>query len=122
MVFQKGKQLSPEVKERRRLTLIETLRKKREAKQHANDKTGSGRTQLPTSPPGIAPQAVEPVSSNQKLTEINLKGEYDKMTEVLNPKKEKKDGKEKKYQCSECGATFDNLREGKCPDCGVQLL
>lgn len=52
------------------------------------------------------------------LTEINFNGEYNKMAEILN---KKKDGKDKKYQCAECGATFDNLNEGKCPDCGIQL-
>lgn len=68
---------------------------------------------------GVGLPASPAESKSKNLTEINLKGEYDKMTETLNPKK--KNSKEKKYQCGSCGATFDNLNEGKCPDCGEQL-
>lgn len=60
----------------------------------------------------------EPIQKSNILTEINFNPEYEKMAEILN---KKKDGKDKKYQCAECGATFDNLNEGKCPDCGIQL-
>lgn len=57
--------------------------------------------------------------TEHNLIDINLKGEYENMTKTLNPVK--KSSREKKYQCSECGATFDNLQEGKCPDCGIEL-
>ena len=73
-----------------------------------------------TSPTAVKVAAVPAVSSkSNSLTEINLKQEYDKMVEILNPKK--KSGKEKKYQCGSCGATFDNLNDGKCPDCQEQM-
>lgn len=64
--------------------------------------------------PVITPTA--PIES-RLLQVVNLKGEYDKMEKILNPDKYP----EKKYQCAECQATFDNLKDGCCPDCGIEL-
>lgn len=87
--------------------------------KNSNDKT-AGKTKTVSSVTSTAdnPPAVP---AESKLLTINFKPEYDKMTETLNPKKENKSGKEKKYQCGACGATFDNLKDGKCPDCEAQL-
>ena len=74
-----------------------------------------------TSPQDVVNPEAGLESKSSKLININLKGEYDKMTETLNPKKTKNDGKEKKYECGACGCQFNNLNDGKCPDCGVQL-
>ncbi len=52
------------------------------------------------------------------LKEINLKGEFDRMTETINPKKEEK--KDPKYQCGACGGTFDEKYK-RCPHCGAEF-
>ncbi|CAG0997134.1 hypothetical protein METP3_03038 [Methanosarcinales archaeon] len=50
--------------------------------------------------------------------EINLKGEFDKMAEVINPKKE--ETKEAKYECGSCHQKF-NDKYKRCPHCGVEF-
>ncbi len=52
------------------------------------------------------------------IKEINLKGEFDRMTETINPKKEEK--KETKYQCGACQGTFDEKYK-RCPHCGAEF-
>jgi rubrerythrin len=89
--------------------------------KNRDDKTSAAGTMPVTSPQGQPIPAVALVSKSKSLSEINLKGEYNKMTETLNPKKEKKDGDDMNYKCGACGCTFNNLKDGKCPDCGAQL-
>jgi len=52
------------------------------------------------------------------LKEINLQGEFTRMTETINPKKDEK--KEPKYKCGACGETFDEKKKF-CPGCGVEF-
>lgn len=52
------------------------------------------------------------------IKEINLKGEFDRMTETINPKKEEK--KEPKYECGSCHGTFDEKYK-RCPHCGAEF-
>lgn len=52
------------------------------------------------------------------LKEINLQGEFTKMTDTINPKKE--ETKEAKFKCGACGQTF-NERHKRCPHCGVEF-
>jgi len=52
------------------------------------------------------------------LKEINLSGEFTKMAETINPKKE--ENKEPKYKCGACGGTFDE-RHKRCPHCGREF-
>lgn len=55
------------------------------------------------------------VSANAFFKEINLKGEFDKMAETINPKKE-----EAKFKCGACSGEF-NERHKRCPHCGVEF-
>lgn len=50
--------------------------------------------------------------------EINLLGEFTKMTDTINPKKE--ESKEAKFKCGACRQTF-NERHKRCPHCGVEF-
>ena len=60
-------------------------------------------------------------TSNHRLIKINLNGEFETMTEKINPKK-KDEGKEMKYECAACGHQFNNFAEGKtCPGCGCEF-
>ena len=62
-----------------------------------------------------------PPSNGQSfIKEINLKGEFDSMQEVINPKKEEKSESEPKYKCGGCGGTF-NERYKRCPHCGAEF-
>jgi len=55
-----------------------------------------------------------PLAHNTSIVKrINLKSEYDKMTEVINPKQ-----KEKKYRCGSCGHEFDE-KVNFCAKCGI---
>ncbi len=88
-----------------------------------NDKTGSGdiTTITPTSPHSDSkalPNAVEPVLHLNILKEINLKGEFETMTEKINPKTTKTE--EKAYECASCGYKFDE-KVKYCPSCGVEF-
>lgn len=53
------------------------------------------------------------------LKEINLKGEFEKMAEKINPKKEDPP-KDPKYECGACGQKF-NEKYSRCPHCGVEF-
>ncbi len=52
------------------------------------------------------------------IKEINLKGEFDKMTETVNPKKP--ENTEPKYECGSCHGTF-NEKHKRCPHCGAEF-
>jgi hypothetical protein len=52
------------------------------------------------------------------LKEINLQGEFNKMAETINPKKE--ETKEAKYECGSCHQKF-NDKYKRCPHCGVEF-
>jgi DNA-directed RNA polymerase subunit RPC12/RpoP len=52
------------------------------------------------------------------LKEINLQGEFNKMADVINPKKE--EPKEAKYECGSCHQKF-NDKYKRCPHCGVEF-
>lgn len=64
---------------------------------------------------GSNPQVL--VSANF-LKEINLQGEFNKMEETVNPKKDK--GEEKIYKCGSCSGTFKEKIK-RCPHCGVEF-
>jgi len=53
------------------------------------------------------------------LKEINLLEEYTKMTEIIDPKKDKKTT-EPNYKCGGCGGTFDEKYK-RCPHCGAEF-
>jgi hypothetical protein len=53
------------------------------------------------------------------LKEINLQGEFTKMTDIVNPKKPE-EPKEAKFKCGACGGTF-NDKYKRCPHCGVEF-
>jgi hypothetical protein len=50
--------------------------------------------------------------------EINLLGEFTKMADIVNPKKE--ENKESKYECGACHQKF-NDKYKRCPHCGVEF-
>lgn len=52
------------------------------------------------------------------LKEINLQGEFTKMTDTINPKKD--ENKDPKFKCGACGQPF-NERHKRCPHCGVEF-
>jgi DNA-directed RNA polymerase subunit RPC12/RpoP len=52
------------------------------------------------------------------LKEINLSGEFNKMAETINPKKD--ETKEAKYECGSCHNKF-NDKYKRCPHCGVEF-
>jgi rRNA maturation endonuclease Nob1 len=52
------------------------------------------------------------------LKEINMKQEFENMSEKINPKVQKEE--EKAYECGACGKKF-NDKMGYCPACGVQF-
>jgi rubrerythrin len=58
------------------------------------------------------------IKGHSFLKEINLQGEFDKMTDTINPKKDEQ--KEAKFKCGACGQTF-NERHKRCPHCGVEF-
>lgn len=58
------------------------------------------------------------IQGHSFLKEINLQGEFNKMTDTINPKKE--ENKEPKYKCGACGGTFDE-RHKRCPHCGREF-
>jgi hypothetical protein len=75
--------------------------------------------------PGKSPGKVQEISNNF-FKEINLKGEFDKMTDKINPKKKEEKKGEMKYHCNEeqggCGMEFNIFGEGHtCPGCGVEF-
>jgi hypothetical protein len=53
------------------------------------------------------------------IKRINMTGEFDKMTEIVNPKKNETE-KESAYQCGQCSAKF-NERIRYCPACGADF-
>lgn len=55
--------------------------------------------------------------STAKIIEINLKPEFDKLTETINPKN--KEG-EKKYDCGKCAGEFTD-KQKFCPHCGCEF-
>jgi rubrerythrin len=65
------------------------------------------------------PEKVQEISSSKFLKEISLKEEYDKMEEVINPKKSKEEDS-KTYKCGSCGGSFKE-RIKRCPHCGVEF-
>jgi hypothetical protein len=54
----------------------------------------------------------------QIITKIDLKGEFENMTEKINPKKDKVS--EEKYECGACGGKF-NEKYSRCPHCGCEF-
>ncbi|CAG0950501.1 MAG: hypothetical protein OIN86_13570 [Candidatus Methanoperedens sp.] len=71
--------------------------------------------------PGKSPGKVQEISREKEssfLKEINLQGEFNKMAETINPKKD--ETKEPKYKCGSCGQTF-NDKYKRCPHCGVEF-
>lgn len=58
------------------------------------------------------------IKGHSFLKEINLKGEFDKMADIINPKKE--EPKEAKYECGSCHEKF-NDKYKRCPHCGVEF-
>jgi DNA-directed RNA polymerase subunit RPC12/RpoP len=54
------------------------------------------------------------------LKEINLLGEFTKMADIVNPKKEKEEIKEAKFECGACHQKF-NDKYKRCPHCGVEF-
>lgn len=82
--------------------------KKGQEKGQQEDKKGQSR--------GSNPQV--PASANSFLKEINLLGEFTKMADIVNPKKE--EIKEAKYECGACHNKF-NEKLKRCPHCGVEF-
>lgn len=56
-------------------------------------------------------------STGSFLKEINLKGEFDRMTKVINPKKGKED---EENECGACHGKFSGSSKF-CPHCGVEF-
>lgn len=77
-----------------------------------------------------APEA--PASSKKKteskevekkiVTDINLKSEFDKMTDEITKKEDKKESTGNEYECGECHETFTAKRKPSgCPYCGAEF-
>jgi DNA-directed RNA polymerase subunit RPC12/RpoP len=58
------------------------------------------------------------IKGHSFLKEINLQGEFNKMAETINPKKD--ETKEAKYECGSCHQKF-NDKYKRCPHCGVEF-
>lgn len=92
-----------------------------------NDKTERGEVHVPVTSPLLEKNAKEGAvgvssvlpatqSKSNILKEINMKGEFDKMTTEINPPKKKNE--EPNYVCGQCKGTFD-VKTKYCPHCGV---
>lgn len=71
--------------------------------------------------PGKSSGKVQEISREKNpvfLKQINLKGEFDKMADIINPKKD--ESKEPKFECGSCHNKF-NEKYKKCPHCGVEF-
>lgn len=56
----------------------------------------------------------------QIIRRINLEGEFEKMEEIVNPKKEAPKIGEYKYKCGACETRF-NEKSKYCPGCGKEF-
>ena len=57
------------------------------------------------------------IKTNSFLKEINMKGEFDKLTKVINPKEKEKDDEN---ECGACHGKFSGTSKF-CPHCGVEF-
>lgn len=98
-------------------TNLKKHQKSKKCKNH-NDKTDAQGIHPDTSPGNTKESQVasELPSKSNILKQINMKQEFDKMTEKINPKKEA----EEKFECGACGKKF-NERYGHCPHCGCEF-
>ena len=120
MVYKKGYKRTKESIDKQKLA----WQKRRENKiKSSNDKTNPTGSIMPvTSPQGVVNPEAGLESKSSILTEININGEFDKMATKLNKKEDKKNEKDYKWECGECGYQFNHKAEGNvCPGCGVEL-
>ena len=90
-------------------------KKCKKCKNH-NDKNDAGKS--PYNPTSLRDLPPFPGAASLILTKINLRKEFENMTEKIIPKTVKET--EAKYECGACGEKFNEKRKF-CPGCGVEF-
>lgn len=111
-----GKDWQPKASSKKRYAnRVKAKQNKNTGKEYGNDvKPKKLKSSLPETNITVSNN---PIQKNIVKT-INLKGEFDKMTEIVNPKESKKD--EPKYECRVCHFQY-NDKAKYCPGCGVEF-